>query len=61
MAAKQLEFNTEARARLKRTVPLGRVAQGDDIASVAAFLLSDEARMVTGQTLIVDAGFTLPG
>lgn len=48
----------EARARLKRTVPLGRVAQGDDIASVAAFLLSDDSRYVTGQVLAVDGGAT---
>ncbi len=49
----------EARARLKRTVPLGRVAQGDDIASVAAFLLSDDSRYVTGQVLAVDGGATV--
>jgi NAD(P)-dependent dehydrogenase (short-subunit alcohol dehydrogenase family) len=48
----------EARARLKRTVPLGRVAQGDDIASVAAFLLSDDSRYVTGQVFAVDGGAT---
>ncbi len=34
----------EARARLKRTVPLGCVARAEDIASVAGFLLSDDAR-----------------
>jgi NAD(P)-dependent dehydrogenase (short-subunit alcohol dehydrogenase family) len=49
----------EARARLKRTVPLGRVAQGDDIASVAGFLLSDAARYVTGQVFAVDGGATV--
>jgi NAD(P)-dependent dehydrogenase (short-subunit alcohol dehydrogenase family) len=48
----------EARARLRRTVPLGRVAQGDDIASVASFLLSDSARYVTGQVFAVDGGAT---
>ena len=41
--------------------PLGRALDPDEIGAPAAFLLSDEARMVTGQTLCVDAGFTLPG
>jgi NAD(P)-dependent dehydrogenase (short-subunit alcohol dehydrogenase family) len=33
----------------------------EEIGEPVAFLLSDEARMVTGQTLCVDAGLTLPG
>lgn len=41
--------------------PLGRALDPDEIGEPAAFFLSDEARMVTGQTLCVDAGFTLPG
>ncbi|MGE5409027.1 MAG: SDR family oxidoreductase [Syntrophothermus sp.] len=41
--------------------PLGRALDPDEIGEPVAFLLSDEARMVTGQTLTVDAGFTLPG
>jgi enoyl-[acyl-carrier protein] reductase III len=41
--------------------PLGSALDPDEIAGPVTFLLSDEARMVTGQTLCVDAGFTLPG
>jgi glucose 1-dehydrogenase len=37
-------------------VPLGRVAQPDDIADVIAFLLSPQARYVNGHDLIVDGG-----
>jgi NAD(P)-dependent dehydrogenase (short-subunit alcohol dehydrogenase family) len=48
----------EMQARLARTVPLGRVADAEDIADVAVFLLSDAARHVTGQTLTVDGGAT---
>jgi enoyl-[acyl-carrier protein] reductase III len=41
--------------------PLGRALDPDEIGDPVAFFLSDDARMVTGQTLTVDAGFTLPG
>lgn len=48
----------DARARLKRTVPLGCIAQAEDIASVAGFLLSSDSRHVTGQVFAVDGGAT---
>lgn len=51
----------EAVERMRRRVPLGRVAQPDEIASVAAFLLSDEAGYLTGQTVTVDGGSTIAG
>jgi 3-oxoacyl-[acyl-carrier protein] reductase len=38
------------------TIPLGRLAEPDDIASAAAFLASDEAEMITGTALEVDGG-----
>jgi NAD(P)-dependent dehydrogenase (short-subunit alcohol dehydrogenase family) len=43
---------------MKKAVPLGAVAQPEEIAAVAAFLLSHEARHVTGQVLAVDGGAT---
>jgi NAD(P)-dependent dehydrogenase (short-subunit alcohol dehydrogenase family) len=48
----------EAIQRAKRVVPLGRVAEAEDIASVVGFLLSDDARHMTGQVLAVDGGTT---
>jgi len=39
-----------------RMIPLGRVAEPQDIADVALFLASDASRMITGQTIIVDGG-----
>lgn len=41
-----------------KLTPLGRPASPVDIAEAAVFLLSDAARHITGQTLIVDGGWT---
>lgn len=40
-------------------VPLGRFAQPEEIADAIAFLLSDQARFITGADLRIDGGFTL--
>jgi NAD(P)-dependent dehydrogenase (short-subunit alcohol dehydrogenase family) len=41
--------------------PLKRLGVPDDIAGVVAFLLSDDASWVTGQTVVIDGGLTLTG
>ncbi len=46
--------------RMARAVPLGRLGSVADVANAALFLASDEAGYITGQTLIVDGGQTLP-
>jgi 3-oxoacyl-[acyl-carrier protein] reductase len=38
--------------------PLGRLGQPGDIAEVVCFLASDEARWITGRTLIADGRMT---
>jgi NAD(P)-dependent dehydrogenase (short-subunit alcohol dehydrogenase family) len=43
---------------MERAIPVGRVAVAEEIASVIAFLASDEASYVTGQTIFVDGGLT---
>ena len=42
-----------------KTIPLGRFGEPSDVADVVSWLLSDEARYVTGQTVVVDGGQTL--
>ena len=54
------EWETIATASAERA-PLRTVLDPEDIAAAVAFLLSGEARRITGQSLMVDAGFTLPG
>jgi len=46
----------ETRARFLASIPLGRFATPEDMASTAAFLCSDEAGMITGVALEVDGG-----
>lgn len=43
----------------KKSVALRRFGTGEEIAEAIAFLASDRARYITGQTLIVDGGFSL--
>ncbi|GAB3496363.1 SDR family NAD(P)-dependent oxidoreductase [Spirosoma knui] len=44
-----------------RITPMGRPATVDDIANAALFLLSPQSRHITGQSLIVDGGWTSVG
>jgi NAD(P)-dependent dehydrogenase (short-subunit alcohol dehydrogenase family) len=53
--------NTEDElAVMASAVPLGRMAQPEDIARVAVFLASDDAGHVTGQTMHVNGGSFMP-
>lgn len=45
--------------RLIAKVPLGRMAEPEEIANVHAFLVSDESSYITGQCIFVDGGDTL--
>jgi 3-oxoacyl-[acyl-carrier protein] reductase len=50
----------ERRERMARGVPLGRWGLPEETAHAMLFLASDAAAYVTGQTLVVDGGATLP-
>jgi glucose 1-dehydrogenase len=52
----------EARQAVLAHIPLGHIARPADIAAIFAFLATDEAACITGQTIFVDAGLTMyPG
>jgi 3-oxoacyl-[acyl-carrier protein] reductase len=49
----------EVRDAMLKQIPLSRFGVADDIASAVAFLCSDQAAYITGQTLVVDGGMTM--
>jgi NAD(P)-dependent dehydrogenase (short-subunit alcohol dehydrogenase family) len=49
----------EMAARMRRAIPLGRVADPVEIGAVACFLLSDDASYLSGQVIAVDGGATV--
>jgi 2-hydroxycyclohexanecarboxyl-CoA dehydrogenase len=53
------EYSEKLYAGLARAIPLGRTAQPEDIAPAVAFLVSDAAAYITGQTLSVSGGLTM--
>ena len=57
----QRGMSEEARARRRQASILGIEGTGWDVGRAVRFLLSDHARYVTGQTLVVDGGATLRG
>jgi len=42
--------------RLARSMPTGRLGRPEDIANLAAFLVSDQASWITGETFVIDGG-----
>jgi glucose 1-dehydrogenase len=51
--------DAERRAAVERHIPMGRAATPEELAPVFAFLASDEASYITGQTLYACGGITL--
>ncbi|KJE27586.1 3-oxoacyl-[acyl-carrier-protein] reductase [Geobacillus kaustophilus] len=53
-------LSPELKAEMLKQIPLARFGEPDDIARVVAFLASDAASYMTGQTLHVDGGMVMP-
>jgi len=53
------QTNTEQEIdAIRRTIPLQRLAEPDEIAKAVQFLCSEENSYITGQTILIDGGFT---
>ena len=50
--------NKKFKSKTIKNIPLGRIADVSDVATVVAFLASDAASMITGSSLLVDGGWT---
>lgn len=55
------EYTPEMLEAVNRKIPLGRHARPEEIASLFAFLASDEAPYITGQYIVIDGGETAGG
>ncbi len=51
--------DAQKQAQVASFIPMRRVGQPEEMAAIAAFLASDEAAYITGQTLYIDGGLTL--
>ena len=56
LAKKAVMSSPEARNTILSRTPMGRCGEPEEVASIAAFLASDDASYMTGQTLYVDGG-----
>ena len=55
------EAGEKLRASLERSIPLRRLGTADDISGMVAFLASDDADFIIGQTISVSGGLTMHG
>jgi enoyl-[acyl-carrier protein] reductase I len=61
LAARSIAGFTEMERMFVDRAPLRRHIEADDVATASAYLLSEDAKNVTGTTLYVDAGYHAMG
>ncbi len=59
LEAQQRQWQLPQTAERKKLIPLGRVSVPDDVARVAAFLASDEAAYITGESINLSGGLLM--
>lgn len=59
-AAMELLADEDAMAQMAKYIPMGYIGAPEDIAYCMLYLASDQARYITGQTICIDGGSTLP-
>ncbi|MBQ9487661.1 MAG: SDR family oxidoreductase, partial [Selenomonadaceae bacterium] len=52
-------LSDKAKEELLKGIPAGRIGAAEDVANLAAFLVSDEAAYITGQVICVDGGMAM--
>jgi glucose 1-dehydrogenase len=55
----ELASDAEFMARVRREIPLGRMGEGEEVASLVLFLASDESNYITGSEMVIDGGLLL--
>ena len=55
-----VKLGEEAIASMIKHIPIGSLGEPEDVAHTALFLASDGARFITGQSVVIDGGQTLP-
>jgi len=58
-ALKHFPNREEILENTRRRIPAGRLITPEDVADVAILLCSDQARMIQGQTIVVDGGYSI--
>ena len=52
----EAEYTPEMLNACESKIPLGRLGQPEDVAALFAFLASDEAAFISGETIVIDGG-----